>query len=229
MKEIMTPEEAALIVQQSNLISRAWIADQIAQRPFSVQIETIDLNTAVLETNPKILRGQFKSIYVQEASDVNVYVNVKLGSRDSTQSAFKMRANDSISMSQPMNEMYLHWPAQSGKTLTLVKFTDVQFQSGSQVSIAGGGVAILTGTTVTGPTTVTLIAATQGIIIPANTSRKQVTLQNKTGADLYIGGSTLISTEGIKVSADGLIVWTNTAALYGYSTGGGDVAYIEEV
>jgi len=232
MKEIMTPEDAALIVQQSNLISRAWIADQIAQRPFSVQIQTIDLSSARLITDPYSIRGQFRSLYIQEATDTYANINVLLGSRDSVQSAFKMKQNDSIAMSQPINEAYLYWSAQAGKTLTFVTFTDVEFRSGSQISVTGGGVSIVDGSTITGPTRVTLSATTATIIIPANSTRKKVTLENKTGAVLYIGGSTIGAvggaTEGISVSPGGTVIWSNTGALYGWSVAGGNVHYVEE-
>jgi len=230
--EIMTPEEAAMIVQQANLISRAFVADVIAQRPFSVQIETIDLATAQLETNPKHMRGQFRSVYIQDATDPTAYVNVKIGSRDSVQSAFKMKYNDAFAMNQPQNDLFLHWPAQAGKTLTVVKFTDVEFVSGSQISVSGGGVSINTGTGVTGPTQVVIPAVTATILLPVNTSRKQATLQNKTGASLYIGGATIAAVggvnEGLEILPGDFFVWTNTGALYGWSVAGGNISYIEE-
>lgn len=230
--EILTPEAAAEIVKNANLISRAFVADVIAQRPFSVQIEVIDLGTAVLETNPKHMRGQFRSVYIQDATDPTAYVNVKIGSRDSVQSAFKMKYNDAFAMSQPQNDLYLHWPAQVGKTLTVVKFTDVEFVSGSQISVSGGGVSINTGTAVTGPTQVALSAVTATIILPVNGNRKQATLQNKTSGSLYIGGSTIGAVgganEGLEILPGDLFVWTNTGALYGWSVAGGNISYIEE-
>lgn len=233
MKEIMTSEEAALIVQQLGRAARASVADALAQRPFSVQIFTVDLATAKLSTNPMKISGQFKSLYIQSATDTIANVQILLGSRDTTQSAFTMKQNDAISTSQPVAEAYMYWAAQTGKTLTFVTFTDVEFRSGSQISVSGGGVSINTGTTVTGPTQVALTAVTATIVIPVNTSRKQATLQNKTGADLYLGGSTIGAVaganEGLKIPADGFYVWTNTAALYGWSVGGGNISYIEEV
>lgn len=233
-KEVMTPHEAAMIVQQLALSARASVMDQISQKPFSVQIETVDLSSARTQANAKKIAGQFRSMYIQSASDTLANIQVVFGSNDSMQSAFTMRQNDAVSMDLPVSEAYIYWTAQAGKTLTFVTFTNAKFESGSQISVAGGGVAISTGTTVVGPTQVVLPAATVTIIIPASTSgRKQVTLQNKTAADLYIGGSTLgaigSANEGLKIGNDGFVVWTNTAALYGFSTAGGNVSYIEEV
>lgn len=230
-KEIMSPEEAALIVKNATLISRASIADQIAQRPFSVQVQTLTLTTAVLETNPYEIKSSFRSLYIQDATDVLVSINVKLGSRDSVQAAFSMKKNDAISSSVPITGAFLHWSAQSGKTITLVVFTDAEFKSGSQISVTGGGVSIVDGSTITGPTRVTLAATTAAVIAPAYALRKKCTLQNKTGASLYIGDSTVTSsgaTEGIEIPDKGLIYWQNTGALYGYSVAGGNVHYVEE-
>lgn len=232
MKEILTPQDAALIVQQLGLAARASVADQLAQRPFSVQIFTIDLGTARLVTNPMKISGQFRSLYIQSATDTIANVQVLLGSRDSTQSAFSMKQNDAISMSNPVSEAFLYWSAQTGKSMTFVTFTDVEFRSGSQISVSGGGVSINTGTTVTGPTQVAISATTATIILPQNTARKQATLQNKTGADLYVGGSTIGAVaganEGLRIGPNDFYVWNNTAALYGWSVPGGNISYIEE-
>lgn len=231
IKEILTPEEAAMIVQNARLIDRASIADALAQRPFSVQVQTITLTTAQLETNPYEIKSSFKSIYIQDATDVLTTIQVKLGSRDTLQGAFQMKKNDAISSSIPITGAFLHWSAQTAKTITLVIFTDVEFKSGSQISVTGGGVSIVDGSTITGPTRVVLGAATAGIIAPANTLRKKCTLQNKTGASLYIGDSTVTgsgATEGIEIVDKGIIYWQNTGALYGFSTAGGNVHYVEE-
>lgn len=230
-KEIMSPEEAAAIVKNATLIARANIADKISQRPFSVQVQTLTLTTAVLETNPYKISTSFKSLYIQDATDVYVSINVRFNSRDTVQGSFSMKKNDAITLDEPTNEAYLHWSAQSGKTITLVIFTDAAFQSGSQISVTGGGVSIVDGSTITGPTRVVLGAATAGIIAPANTLRKKCTLQNKTGASLYIGDSTVTgsgATEGIEIVDKGIIYWQNTGALYGFSTAGGNVHYVEE-
>lgn len=232
VKEILTPEDAAQLVQQAGLVNRAWVANEAAQRPFSVQIQTLDLSTARLSTDPYKLNGQFRSMYIQDATDVLVNIQVLLGSRDTTQSAFTMKKNDSFSMERPVNEAYLYWSAQDSKTVTFVTFTDVEFKSGSQISVTGGGVTLVDGSTITGPTRVTLAATTATIIAPALANRKKCTIQNKTGADLYIGGSTIGAVgganEGLKVAPDSMIYWQNTGALYGWSVAGGNISYVEE-
>lgn len=229
-KEIMSPEEAALIVQQANLVSRAFIADQIAQRPFSVQIETIDLSIAQLSTSPKHIRGQFRSIYIQDATDVNVEIQVRLGSMDSVQSAFTMKKNDSISLSQPLNDMFLHWDAQTSKSITIVKFTDAEFKSGSQISVTGGGVSIVDGSGFTQEVK-SLAAGVAEEIFPQDSNRKMGTLENFSTSDIFVGPSTVTdsgSTRGYKISAGATFQWRNTQSLYAYCANAVDVLLMVE-
>lgn len=230
-KEVLTPEEAAMIVQNARLIDRASIADQLAQRPFSVQIQTLDLSTAQLETNPYEIKSSFKSIYIQDATDVNVSINVKLGSRDSVQAAFAMKKNDSVSNDIPVTGAFLHWSAQSGKTITLVVFTDAKFESGSQISVSGGGVSINDGTAVSAATTTTLVAATAAIIAPASSTRKVTYIENATGAPIYFAGTSAVAASGanrgIKLEDGEKYEYRNTAALYAISTPGGAVVRVD--
>lgn len=217
--EFINPEIAAQIVQQSNLIAKASVADQLAQRPFSVQKEVFDLSTAKLDTAPHHIRGQFKSLYIQAATDTLAYIEVKLGSRDTTQSPFNMKLNDSVSMDLPMSEAFLSWPAQAGKTLTLIKFSDARFESGSQISVTGGGVSIVDGSSFTNER-VDLTAATAVLVASSDSTRKKATITNNSPADVWFGASSVSNTGanlGIRVPTGGILVWQNTAALYAYS------------
>ena len=230
-REILTPEEVALILKSADLVKRARIFEGTTQKPFGVQTITLDLSTAVLSTNPYKVRFPFRSIFVRDATDVYVTVNLQPQSQDSYQSAFAMTKNDGWVADYPVTEAYLYWSAQSGKTITLVFFTDSAFKSGSQISVTGGGVSIVEGSALTGPTRVALSAATAAQIAPALSTRKLAVIQNKTGASLYVGDSSVTdsgATEGIEILDDGIIYWRNTGALYGYSTAGGNVHRIEE-
>lgn len=230
-RQILTPEEVKLILQNADLIDRARIAEGGWDRPPLVQILPLDLSTARLETDPFRLGFPFKSIFFQDATDVYVEVSIKLGSRDSQQSSFNMKQNDSFYNSFPISEAYLHWEAQPGKTCTLVIFTQSEFKSGSQISVTGGGVSIVDGSSITGPSSVNLAAATAAAVAPADPLRKKATLQNFTGSDIWIGDSTVTNagaTQGIKIPADGIFYLQNTAALYAYSVAGGRVNRIEE-
>lgn len=230
-RQVLTPEEVKIILQNADMIDRARIAEGGWERPPLVQIIPLDLGSERLETDPYRIGFPFKSIFFQDATDVYVEISVKLGSRDSQQSSFSMKQNDSFYNSFPITEAYLHWDAQPGKTATLVIFTQSEFKSGSQISVTGGGVSIVDGSSLSGPTQVVLAATIAGIIAPADPLRKKATLQNKTGGDLYLGGSTVTNsgaTEGIKLPNDSIFYWQNTGALYGYSVAGGNVHRLEE-
>lgn len=229
---LITPEMARAVLTQDRDKELARIADAINSLPFSVQSMTIDLSTAKLSTSPLKVGFPFKSLFIQDATDVLSNIYFRPNTVDSMQSAFNLKKNDAWSNDYPIAQGFLHWDAQASKTITLVFFTSSEFRSGSQISVTGGGVSIVDGSTITGPTRVTLSATTATIIAPALSTRKKCTIQNKTGADLYVGGSTIGAVggvnEGIKIPSDGIIYWQNTGALYGWSVAGGNVHYNEE-
>lgn len=230
MSEIMNQDLASALLSKKELLKLAKIYQGNTQRPFSVQKITLDLSNSRLETDPFKIGFPFKSLYVQTATDVYVSLNVKLLTRDTTQSSFPIRLNDTFTNEDEIAEAYLDWSAQPGKSITLIFFLESEFKSGSQISVTGGGVSIVDGSSIA-LGTVTLTATTTTAIAPADPLRKKATIQNKTGADLYVGDSTVTNagaTEGVLIPNNGIIYWNNTSALYGYSVGGGKVQRIEE-
>jgi hypothetical protein len=232
MKEIMTKELSDMMLNTAEELKRAAIFEGSTQRPFSVQSLTLSLDTARLSTDPLRIGFPFKSFFVADATDTSVLLNMKVNGRDEIQSWFPFHKNDSWNSSTAISEAYLYWAAQSGKTVTIIFFTDAEFKSGSQIAVQSGGVTISEGSSTTAIARVTLTAATAGVIAPADTLRIVTIIQNKTGADLYIGGTSAVTnsgaTEGIKVPADGIIYWKNTANLHAYSVAGGNVHYFTE-
>jgi hypothetical protein len=231
MKEILDKYSSDEILQAANLVKQASIFKGGTERPFAVQVMTLDLSTAQLETQPKKIGFPFKSVYAANATDTTVNINLKINSQDSYQSAIPIFQNDSLTMDYPISEAYIHWAAQAAKTIVLVFFVDAEFRSGKQISVTGGGVSIVDGSSIALGAAVTLVAATAALIAPALSTRKKATIQNKTGADIYIGDSTITNagaTEGIKIPNDGIIYWQNTGGLYGYSVAGGKVSRTEE-
>lgn len=229
---MMNQDYQKAVLSPENDLRQAQIANQIENLPFNVQTMVLDLSTAKLSTAPLRIGFPFQSIMVQDATDTSTNVQIKIGTRDEMQSAFTLKKGDSWSRKKPVPEAFIHWDAQASKSITLVFFVDSEFRSGSMISVNSGGVSISEGSTVSGPTRVTLSAATAAAILPANSDRKVATLQNKTGAALYIAGDNTVTnsgaTEGIELADDQIIEWKNTAALYGYSVAGGTVSYIEE-
>lgn len=231
MKQAFTKALVDQILAGDRDKSRARIFESNTQRPFGVQKLTLDLSTAKLETDPFVVNFPFRTFFVQTASDNSVEVNFKPVTRDSYQSFFPVKKNDVWSADYPISAAFLHWSAQSGKSITLVFFVDSEFRSGSQISVNSGGVSINDGSSFEAQTRVTLVATTAAIIAPANSDRKLCLIENNTGADLFIGSATVTNsgaTRGIRLAAGDVLEWRNTAALYGYSVAGGDVHYLDQ-
>jgi hypothetical protein len=196
---------------------------------------TLALDTAKPDSQPLKIGFPFKALWVQDATDSAVVVNIRVGGRDLTNSPFKLRLNDVWKSDDPMAEAYLDWPAQTGKSVTILYSINSDFTSGRNVSVNSGGVSINEGDSFT-TAQVTMTAATATLIKASLSSRKVLAVQNNTGADLWVGGSAVSNTganQGIKVVANGIFYWRNTAALYGYSVAGGagdsGITYMEEV
>lgn len=230
MKEVMTTQEAALLLNHALQLRNAQFFRNTKDNPVSVFPITLDLTTAKHVNSPFIVGFPFKSFYVAHATDTNVVVEMKVNSNDEQQGKFPIRKNDAWASDSFVNKGFLSWEAQSGKSITIVFFLDSNFQSGSQISVTGGGVSIVDGSTISIPAKVTLAAGVAGQIAPALSTRKVATIENTSGADIYIGGATVNGTtvRGIRVPADGIVKWQNTGALYAWSAAGGDVWRAEE-
>lgn len=227
----MSNVDAKARVQQKRQDSNAYVRD-LQQNPQSLfQRVTLDLTTARTEADAYSIPFGFKSCYVELATDTSTMISMKPNGRRSNSGFLQLGRKDVIEFENRIDSCYLYWSAQSGKSITLVFMFDASFKSGSQISQNSGGVSISEGSSFDAQTTITLAAATAAIIIPSNLDRKVCTLENNTGADIFIGSSTVTSlgaTRGLKVGAGSQIIWKNTSALYGYSVLGGDVIYIDE-
>jgi hypothetical protein len=77
-----------------------------------------------------------------------------------------------------------------------------------------------------------LVANIAKIVAPKTFLRKVTTLQNKTGGDIFVGGSGVgvggSATEGITVLSGQSFHWKNSAALYAISATGGKVVRLDE-
>ena len=228
---MMNKDVAAAILQDAVDKLRAGIYVGNTQKPFKVQKVVVPLDTAKLETAPLKFNFPFRTLYIQEATDSSTVIKFKPGAQDSYQSDFNMRSNDSWSDNDPTTEAIFFWDAQPGKSITLVFFVDSEFRSGRQVSVQSGGVIVSEGVVVEATTRVVLSPATATIIAPANPDRVMCLIENATGSDLFISGANTLtdsgSNRGIKIASGDYYTHKNTAVLYGYSTLGGNVHYME--
>lgn len=228
-RNLIISEIADSILAASSDKKRAELFRSNTQRPNAVQPLVLDLSTARDSSNPLKVSFGYRSLYVQDATDI--YAEVSIFPVRESLSSFKMRKNDAWITDQMAAESYLTWEAQSGKTMTLVFFTDSQFMSGSQISVTGGGVSITNGSTFS-QSLVALVAATATQIVAVDSTRKNLTIQNLTGSDIWLGPAAVSNTgatTGFKLSAGATTEWKNTAALYGFSVGGGNIHQTTEI
>lgn len=96
-----------------------------------------------------------------------------------------------------------------------------------RLQLSGSGLDISKASGLADATDVTLTAATATVIAAANANRREISITNKTGAEIRIGSSNVTATRGQPVPNGASFVVPSTAAVYGYSAGGGDVAILE--
>lgn len=224
IRDIMDKQRAATALYGKNEVQNAELFTK-QENPFTVQKVVLNLDTAKDASAPYTVKIPHRSFYVQDATDVNVTVDVQLQSRDSINSTFTVRKNDAIAYGSMMPELSLSWAAQAGKTITIVFFFDAQFMSGSQISVTGGGVVVNEGSSFADARQ-TLAAATAAVVFSSDSSRALGVIQNTSGASIWVGASTVTnsgSTVGLEVPANGVFEWRNTGALYAYSVAGGNI------
>jgi len=219
MGEIMTRDLAAALLREMKLLKQAEIFEGNSGSPFEIQTMTLALDTAVTIGNPYKIGFPFKSVFVRTATDGSVAVTLRPQTPDSYQSGADLRLNDSLDFDQQQSQAYLTWTAQAGKSITLVFFVNASFQSGSQVSQTAGGVAIVDGSAFV-ESYPTLSAATAGVLLSTDTTRKIATIRNYSGQSIYVGSSAITNsgaTIGEEIAPNGTFYWRNTATLYGYA------------
>lgn len=211
------------IVQGSQSLDQAYIRQGLTQRPQTVLRMVIDLSVAKTILAPLEITYPFKSLFVEVASDVLAYVYVRPNTTEEQQGYFKLSQNSAWSVEHSIARSFFHWPAQAGKTMEIILFADSKFESGSQISVTGGGVSIVEGSSLT-TTVVTLAASSATLVLAADSTRKICNIQNNTGADIWLGPSTvtnLAANLGLSLSPGSTFEWRNTGSIYAYSVAGG--------
>lgn len=221
MPEIMDRQTADEILRAFDTLKKAEIFRESTQNPFGVQKVVLDLSVARDPSRPYPIGFAFKSFYVQKATDVLASVNMRPTTVDSFQSSFTVKQNDSWNSDRQTSGIYIDWVAQPGKSMEIIFFTNSEFRSGSQISVTGGGVSIVEGSTFS-QAALTFVPATPLLIFASDSTRKVGIFQNKTGASVWIGGASVTnSTAFYEVIPGAELPWKNTAALYGFSLAGG--------
>ena len=145
-----------------------------------------------------------------------VWVNVKSGSISSTVTGSKTPADSYSNPTDAINSFSL-MGIYNGTTWDRAKGT------GGALNVSTAVASSFT----TGQVSVTT-SATQ--IVASNSSRRSVIIRNQGGTDMYIGGSTVTTSNGLLLKASETITLDrNTAAIYGVVASGSTTAgYLQE-
>lgn len=198
------------------------------QRPRMAQRIVLDLSTEKTAQDPFVVSNPFNGFYVETASDSNTNVKLSFGSLDSysTENYTTVKLKDQAFSPLEVKQAVLTWPAQSGKTLTIVFYLGIEYRSGSLVSVNSGGVTISEGSSLdsnllSGGVALVSVLTTATKILDASTTRNVALLYFD--ADVWVGdASVAVGTRGEYVPM-GSYKFMNTAALYAISAVGSPV------
>lgn len=178
---------------------------------------TIDLSVAKLPGDPFRVGFPFKSIYVISATDPSTTVNMRLGTRDSSEDSFPLAQESTFELPFPVKEAYIDWTAQAGKTITILFSIKGTFKSNKIASITSGGVLITEGTALTTQTGGTIPNTAQQLFAQ-DSSRKLMVIQNQDSIPFWIGDASVTtnsgSKPGIMIQPGSSYEWKSTAACY---------------
>lgn len=184
---------------------------------------TLSLDTAVLSTQPYAISFPFRSLYVVDATDSNVEISLRIATIDSFQDAIPLRENTSYVLPFSTSKAFLHWSAQTSKTIKILFFVHGEFSTNTVQSIQSGSVTTSDGVTVTEVAKAT-VATTAGALFAADSTRTKMLISNFGAVDIFLGGTSAVTLDtggfpGIKLSPGSSFAWETVAACYAISNG----------
>lgn len=204
-------QEGRRIVESLSRGDKAYIERAAQLNPSAIRVQTFTLTTAPV--NPQPVGFAFKSAYVVDATDGAATVSLRPFSDSENNDYVPLSLKDVLSFDNPINKCFINWSAQSGKTLTIVFFTDAKFQSGSSVNEVTSS---LDGSSITDQVSASFTSTTAALL--DNSSRNVITIQNAGPDDCYIGGSGVSavagSEKGLLLPVGGERTYRNSAAVY---------------
>ncbi len=206
------------VKRNSQLMMQAWQDYETVRRVSFGPTNTLTNLANALEQNQAIpVPFKFKSIRVEKASGADVEVKLIVGKNNTGRDYILLRQNDTINFDY-LTEGWLYWDAQAGETMDILFGIDVEFRQGSLISESTGGVVISEGTDVETVAAAT-VATTAGVLLAADTTRVMSTIQNKSGATIWLGDSTVTTSTGFELVANGVYEYKNSDALYAIASG----------
>lgn len=129
----MSTEEARAIVLQAQNVFDASIADQQRSSPKEIQSYPIDLSIERTRANAIKVSFPFKSLLVEQASDINTFVYVVPISNESGNDPLRMGLRDVYKSEFGFRECYIYWDAQPTKSVLLKFFVRSNIENGRLV------------------------------------------------------------------------------------------------
>jgi hypothetical protein len=181
----------------------------------SVKYLTLALDTAQLRTDPYRISFGFSSFVVLDSTDSSVSINARIGSEDTNVDPFPLRKNSSLDLPGPIQKMFLDWPAQAGKTISILFLLEGNFKTNQLVSTVSANVNLDDGGTVTTQAGAQVLAA-GGTLFAQDTTRNLMLIQNNSGASIWVGSTGVTvaggAKPGIEIPSGGYYEWRSTAA-----------------
>lgn len=200
----------------------AQIRNAIISNRDQLESFTIDLSTEVtVRQRTYRIDKPFKAISFEDATDQDAYVLVQFDSQREGKGFKKFKQNSSLRCETMFNGCTIYFPAQVGKTISCTIYYDCDFVSGSLINEGTVSLALPNVITVTNPA---INAGSETLLLAAASDTKKVTIQNNTGATLYIGATGLDDSganKGLELPSGSTLELENQAAIYCYSVGGG--------
>lgn len=206
---------ADAFVKSEFLKSDAYLEDLKKNCRSEILVLNYSLTTEVTEANAIRIGYPFQSLYVLEASDAATYVQIKLDTNNQYEGNLKLFKKDSCSFPYQHRDAFIYWPAQSGKSLTLILFVTGMFKPGSFYAEISSAVEANSITNVA-PVNV---GGSATAILAQDLNRKVAILYNAGSNIVYIGASSVTTANGIPLAPSGSISYKNTAAIYGITGG----------
>lgn len=216
-------EQFREVLNQASELDRAAIYGSDAGITQEFRAVTIDLTTARLETDPYVVGFPFKSFFVTDGTDSNVSISMRLASQDTGNDLMTLKKGSTLKLPYPVRKAFIHWAAQSGKTITIWFFLRGEFNTNVLNLVNSGSVTIGDGDAVTVQTTATV--STAASLFSQDTTRKKMMISNLSGVRIYLGGAATVTDDsgalvGIPIEPGESYAWENTAQCYAVSQGG---------
>ncbi len=211
----------------------AQIFESDVLSPFTFQVITLNLATARSQSNPYNISFPFKAIALKNATGGSGSIFARFNTQDSGISWLQLDNNDSVNCERMFGSCDLYWPAQSGKTIDVLLFTNARFESGSLIN---SGTITLSPASTIATTRPNFAAATATSIIAASAVRQRVTIENRSSQSIFLGESNAVTnsgaTCGYELPVGGTIEYSNRAQIFAYAAAivaAGDLIVVEEV